>query len=159
MGLRISVDDFGTGYTSLGYLRRLPISELKIDRSFVSHMATSEEDAVIVRSTIDLWNASASASWPRAWRTSAASQAAAPAQACVVAQGYLMRPVIPAGKLTAWLTHLHGSVSVGSESIASVNCTAAVVLYRRQSSSPRSNPSAASAAVLRRWAMAANSSR
>jgi diguanylate cyclase len=54
MGLRLSVDDFGTGYTSLSYLRRLPISELKIDRSFVLHMASSEEDAVIVRSTIDL---------------------------------------------------------------------------------------------------------
>src|SRR6202012_154656 len=54
MGLRLSVDDFGTGYTSPGYLRRLPITALKIDRSFVTHMAASEEDAVIVRSTIDL---------------------------------------------------------------------------------------------------------
>jgi histidine ammonia-lyase len=54
MGIRLAVDDFGTGYTSLGYLRRLPINELKIDRSFVANMLSSEDDAVIVRSTIDL---------------------------------------------------------------------------------------------------------
>jgi histidine ammonia-lyase len=54
MGIRLAVDDFGTGYTSLGYLRRLPINELKIDRSFVANMLDSADDAVIVRSTIDL---------------------------------------------------------------------------------------------------------
>jgi diguanylate cyclase (GGDEF)-like protein len=53
MGVRIVIDDFGTGYSSLSYLRRLPIDELKIDRSFVSSLAAGQDD-VIVRSSIDL---------------------------------------------------------------------------------------------------------
>jgi diguanylate cyclase (GGDEF)-like protein len=54
MGVRLMIDDFGTGYSSLAYLRRLPVSALKIDKSFVMGMLREENDAVIVRSTIDL---------------------------------------------------------------------------------------------------------
>ena len=54
LGCKIAVDDYGTGYSSLAYLRRLPLHELKIDKSFVTGMARDDSDAVIVRSTIDL---------------------------------------------------------------------------------------------------------
>lgn len=54
LGTRISIDDYGTGYSSLSYFRKLPVDDLKIDKSFVIGMATNHEDATIVRSTIEL---------------------------------------------------------------------------------------------------------
>ena len=54
MNIKLSVDDFGIGYSSLSRLKKLPVSEVKIDRSFVTGMLTNKDDAIIVKSTIDL---------------------------------------------------------------------------------------------------------
>jgi diguanylate cyclase (GGDEF)-like protein len=54
MGIRIAIDDYGTGYSSLAYIKRLPVDEIKIDKTFVLDLATDENDEVIVRTTIDL---------------------------------------------------------------------------------------------------------
>lgn len=54
MGVRFAIDDFGTGYSSLSYLQRLPIDQIKVDRSFVMDMMTNSDNAVIVRSILDL---------------------------------------------------------------------------------------------------------
>ncbi len=105
MGLRLSVDDFGTGYTSLSYLRRLPINELKVDRSFVTNMTNSEEDAVIVRSAVDLG---------RNLGLEVVAEGVEDAEVwerlqllgCDVAQGFLMSQPVPAHELTAWLERL-----------------------------------------------------
>lgn len=54
LGIKVSIDDFGTGYSSLAYLRQLPIDTIKIDRSFISEVATNDSDLTIVKSMIKL---------------------------------------------------------------------------------------------------------
>jgi EAL domain-containing protein (putative c-di-GMP-specific phosphodiesterase class I) len=54
LGVHLAIDDFGTGFSSLAYMKQLPVNELKIDATFVQGMATSERDVAIVRSTIEL---------------------------------------------------------------------------------------------------------
>jgi diguanylate cyclase (GGDEF)-like protein len=54
MGIRLSIDDFGTGYTSLASIKRLPVDEIKIDKSFVLGMLNDQRDAMVVRSIIEL---------------------------------------------------------------------------------------------------------
>jgi EAL domain-containing protein (putative c-di-GMP-specific phosphodiesterase class I) len=53
-GIRLAIDDFGTGYSSMAYLKKLPVSEIKIDRTFVTEMDSDASDAAIVRSSLEL---------------------------------------------------------------------------------------------------------
>jgi EAL domain-containing protein (putative c-di-GMP-specific phosphodiesterase class I) len=102
LGVRVAIDDFGSGYTSLGYLKRLPVDVLKIDKSFVSSMGTDAHDAVIVRSAIDLGHnlglevVAEGVETEETWHDLARL-------GCDVAQGfYLARPMESAA-LTRWL--------------------------------------------------------
>ncbi len=54
LGVRLSIDDFGTGYSSLAYIKQLPVQEIKIDRSFVMEMDSHDNDAIIVKTTINM---------------------------------------------------------------------------------------------------------
>ena len=54
MGVSLAIDDYGIGYSSLSYLKKLPVSEIKVDKSFVMDLATNAEDEILVRSTVDL---------------------------------------------------------------------------------------------------------
>ena len=102
MGVRLAIDDFGTGYSSLAYLKRLPVDELKIDKSFVQGMEDDENDAVIVRSTIDLGRnlglrvVAEGVESAEAWRQLVGL-------GCDVAQGYYLSRPVPASELAAWL--------------------------------------------------------
>jgi diguanylate cyclase (GGDEF)-like protein len=101
--VRLSLDDFGTGHSSLAYLKRLPLDEVKIDRSFVLGMAEDDNDAVIVRSTIDLARNLGLEVVAEGVETEAVFANLA-ALRCDVAQGYLLSRPLPAAQLADWLT-------------------------------------------------------
>jgi diguanylate cyclase (GGDEF)-like protein len=102
IGVGLAIDDFGAGYSSLGYLKRLPVDELKIDRSFVINMESNENDAVIVRSTIDL---------SRNLGLTVVAEGVENVEVwhrlvelgCTLAQGYFLTRALPADQLLAWL--------------------------------------------------------
>ncbi len=102
MGLALSIDDFGTGYSSLAYLKRLPLSELKIDRSFVADMLEDDSDAMIVASTIDLAHDLGLAVVAEGVETAETQQALA-MRGCDVIQGYHLSKPLPPQMLEAWL--------------------------------------------------------
>ncbi len=100
-GFKLSIDDFGTGYSSLAYLKKLPVDELKIDRSFVMAMASDAEDAKIVRSTIDLAHNLGLTVVAEGVETQAILDQLRDLQ-CDEAQGYLMSKPLPAADLPAF---------------------------------------------------------
>jgi EAL domain-containing protein (putative c-di-GMP-specific phosphodiesterase class I) len=102
LGVRLSLDDFGTGHSSLSYLKRLPLDEVKIDRSFVAGMVEDENDAVIVRSTIDLARNLGLAVVAEGVE-SAELMGELAALSCDIAQGYHISRPLPADALTDWL--------------------------------------------------------
>ena len=102
LGVELSLDDFGTGYSSLGHLRRLPVSELKIDRCFVQRMGDDPRDAAIVRSVVDL----ARGLGMRVVAEGVEERATWDALrelGCDAAQGWYLSRAEPAHVLTPWL--------------------------------------------------------
>ncbi|MDP2112268.1 MAG: EAL domain-containing protein [Thiobacillus sp.] len=102
MGVTLAIDDFGTGYSSLAYLKRLPVDELKIDKSFVTDMEENDNDAVIVRSTIDLAHNLGLKVTAEGVETQGAWDLLE-ILGCDNSQGYFMGKPMPAEKLEAWL--------------------------------------------------------
>jgi diguanylate cyclase (GGDEF)-like protein len=103
MGVKVAIDDFGSGYSSLGYLKQLPVNDLKIDRSFVITMIDDPDDLVIVQSTIDLAHnlgltvVAEGVETDEAWRRLRAL-------GCDVAQGWLVGRPLPAADFANWLS-------------------------------------------------------
>jgi diguanylate cyclase (GGDEF)-like protein len=102
MGVDLSIDDFGTGYSSLAYLKRLPVDELKIDKSFVMNMERDADDAKIVRSTIDLGHNMGLRVVAEGIESEAVWQILAK-MGCDQAQGYFISRPIAASQLIAWI--------------------------------------------------------
>jgi diguanylate cyclase (GGDEF)-like protein len=101
-GLQLAIDDFGTGYSSMAYLKDLPVTQLKIDRTFVTGMAEDSQDDAIVRSSLELARnlnltvVAEGVETPEVWdRLNSLG--------CATAQGYFLSKPMPAGDLPAWL--------------------------------------------------------
>lgn len=102
VGVQISIDDFGTGYSSLSSLGQLPVSELKIDRSFVTDMESNQSSAVIVRSTIELAHNLDLRIVAEGVETQSIL-AELSGLRCDLAQGYGISPPLPYDQIAAWI--------------------------------------------------------
>ena len=106
LGVRISIDDFGTGYSSLSYLSQLPVTEVKIDRSFVRKMHAHKEDLAIIQSLVDLANkldmtvVAEGVETKEDWITLADL-------GCHLAQGYYISRPVPTDELDIWSARWH----------------------------------------------------
>lgn len=102
LGIRLSIDDFGTGHSSLAYIRKLPVQEMKIDRSFVRNMVADKDDAVIVRSTIELGHNMGLKVVAEGVEDHAALMLLTKL-GCDEAQGYFIAKPLPPEEYEAWL--------------------------------------------------------
>lgn len=100
-GMRLSMDDFGTGYSSLSYLHRLPISELKLDKSFVHDVTTSAAAAALTRSVLNIANSLGMAVVAEGVETQAQADWLSE-HGCQVLQGYLFAKPMSPDDLKAW---------------------------------------------------------
>lgn len=112
MGVRLSIDDFGAGYTSLGQLKNLPVTEIKIDKSFIMNMTTQPSDALIARSVIDLGHSLGLTVLAEGVETAEILSDLMTFD-CDVAQGfYFCRPA-PAAAFDAWRASYSAGTTVG----------------------------------------------
>jgi diguanylate cyclase (GGDEF)-like protein len=117
LGVGVSIDDFGSGNASIAYLAKLPVGELKIDRSFVTHMCDSPRDEAIVRTTIDLARHLELHVVAEGIETAEVCERLA-AMGCDTGQGYLISRPAPAEELAPWLIGHAGEDSVTAGSTA-----------------------------------------
>src|ERR1700759_4149633 len=102
-GVRISLDDFGTGYSSLSYLRSFPFDKIKIDRSFVSELATREDSMAIVRAVTGLGKSLGIVTTAEGVETDAQFELLR-REGCTQAQGYLFSQPRPAAEVNMMLS-------------------------------------------------------
>jgi len=103
-GVRFSIDDFGTGYSSLAYLQKLPVEEIKIDRSFVGQMSSQAGSAAIVRATIEL-GGSLGLEVVAEGVEDEPTWDALKRMGCSAAQGYFIGRPMPVFELEGWIRH------------------------------------------------------
>ncbi|MFW5911029.1 MAG: EAL domain-containing protein, partial [Thiohalospira sp.] len=101
-GMPLSVDDFGTGYSSLAYLRRFPVDELKLDRSFVSDLASGDEAGAIVEAVVALGRALGIRVLAEGVETEGQARQLA-RLGCETGQGFLWARPMPAPELAEWI--------------------------------------------------------
>jgi diguanylate cyclase (GGDEF)-like protein len=120
LGLRLAIDDYGTGYSSLSYIMKLPVQELKIDRSFISRMTGNADSSTIVRSTIELGHSlgmkvvAEGVEDVEGWNLLRHL-------GCDDAQGYYMSPPLPPEELVTWMqTHDAPPIDASTERLHTI---------------------------------------
>ena len=111
MGINLSIDDFGTGYSSLIYLKKLPVSQIKVDCSFVRNMTHDEDDAVIVQSTIDLGH-NLDCQVVAEGVENIETLERLRELGCDQVQGYYLSRPLPADDITTWFAQSQWGISV-----------------------------------------------
>ena len=102
MGMTLSIDDFGTGHSSLSYLNKLPVSEIKIDKSFIKGLGTSNSDEMIVQATIELGHNLGFTVVAEGVESKVILDRLRHLR-CNVAQGFFISPPIPWEDLNIWI--------------------------------------------------------
>jgi diguanylate cyclase (GGDEF)-like protein len=110
-GVQVALDDFGTGYSSMAYLKKLPVAELKIDRSFVTHLPDDGENLVLVQSAIDLGHNLGLTVVAEGVEDEATLEQLR-AMGCDLAQGFHISRPVPARDLERWLEQAPASAPV-----------------------------------------------
>lgn len=100
-GVELAIDDFGTGYSSLAYLKRHPIQQLKIDRSFITDIASSDDDAAIVTAIVQMAHRLRLRTVAEGVETQAQLECLR-ALGCEIVQGFYISPPMPADQVLQW---------------------------------------------------------